>query len=383
MRELSFLLIESDEHARKAIESILRSFKGGIFTLATAEDSHTGMKIIQSSDPHIVILNVKEVEQGVKETAFMVSRFPQTAIFVTAQEKNPDWILRLIRAGANEYLTKPVAPAELIDAINKVSRLHAQMSASTRKRSTVISVYNPSGGMGTTTLAVNLAVSLAAQGKKTALIDLNLCSGDVAAFLDLSPRYNLSSIAAKRGQLDANFLKSVIVEHKSGIHVLAGTYDLGEAGKVLPELLQEIIALFRALYEYIVIDTGGAFHDCNQATFESSDQILFTTVLNLPALRNAKRYLAAMDNAGIGDDRVKLVVNRHTQRNDIKIADTEKVLNTKVYQLVPNGYSDVNASINTGVPLVTGYPKSLVAKALEELAGKFLVGKQTSVKGIH
>ena len=371
-QELSLLVIESDDRARNDIEVILKSFTGSACTLATAGDSHEGMKIIQNSDPHIVILEVKEVEQGVKETAFILSRFPRTAIFVTAAVKNPDWILRLIRAGANEYLTKPVAAAELVDAVNKVARLHAQMSASNSKRGSVISVYNPSGGMGTTTVAVNLAATLAAQGKKTALIDLNLCSGDVAAFLDLAPRYTLSSVTAKSGQLDANFLKSVIVTHSSGIQVLSSPYDVGEAGAVRPELLQEVIALFRTIYNYTIIDTCGTLDVCNLATFDASDHVLFTTVLNLPALRNAKRYLAALQGAGIGEERVKLVVNRYTPKNDIKVADMEKILDTKTYQTVPNAFVDVNASINKGVPLVVGYPKSLVAKALEDLAKRLL-----------
>lgn len=378
---ISALLIDSDQRAQDRIEDALKTFGDEVRLFPAAKDLQQGMHLIQTGSPHIVILNVQEVEQGVKETAFIISRFPRTAIFVTAADKNPDWILRLIRAGANEYLTKPVAASELVDAVKKVSRLHAQTGASNSKRGAAISVYNPCGGMGTTTIAVNLAASLALQGKKTALIDLNLCSGDVAAFLDLTPRYTLGSLAAKMGQLDASFLRSVVVAHASGVQVLNCPYDLGEAGKVLPELLQEVIALFRNMYEYTIIDTGGALYGCNMAAFDCSDLILFNTVLNLPALRNAKRYLAAMGSTGLGADPVKLVVNRHNPKNDIKIADMEKILNMKTYQTVPNCYAEVKESINNGVPLVSGYPKSQVVKVLEDLAAKLLM--ETTAVGKH
>lgn len=369
---ISLILIENNTRARNDMVNILKSCEGGVGILAVAADLQEKINCLQVGTPQIVILDVKEIDRGVKETAFIVSKFPQTTVIVTADEKNPDWILRLIRAGASEYLTKPIVTEELVDAVNKVIRLQSQSSGHTGMKGSAISVYNPCGGMGTTTIAVNLAATLAARGENVALIDLNLFSGDVAAFLDLSSRYNLANVTAKSGQVDASFLKSVIVPHASGVHVLNGPVNLGDADRVRPEQLQEVIGVLRSIFAYTVIDTGGQLFGCNMATFDCSDRILFTTLLNLPALKNAKRYLDALDNEGFGADKVKLVVNRHIPKDEIKLADAEKILNTSAFQTVPNAYADAKTSINKGVPLVSCYPRSPVTKAMDELASNLL-----------
>ncbi len=368
---LSFVIIDSDKQSRTAIEEVLKTFSN-----VRVHDSVTvfqdGLKLIQKSPPDIVILEIKDIERALEEVKYLIAKLPGTTVFITAADKNPDWILRLIRAGASEYLTKPIIAAELIDAVNKVTRFHNQRSGHISKKGTAISVYNPSGGMGTTTIAVNLAATLAAKGENVALLDLNLFSGDVAAFLDLAPRYTLANVTAKTGQIDASFLRSVMVPHSSGVHILNGPVDLGDADRILPEQLQDVIAILQTIFDYTIIDTGGPLFGCNLATFNCSDRILFTTVLNLPALKNAKRYLAAMDNEGFGADKVKLVVNRHIPKDDIRLADAEKVLNTKTFQSVPNAYADARTSINKGKPLVNCYPQSPVTKAMDELARQMM-----------
>ena len=231
--------------------------------------------------------------------------------------------------------------------------------------------------MGTTTIAVNLAAALATQGKKVALVDLNLLSADVTTFLDLTPRYTLTNIAAKLGHIDANFLRSILVPHSSGVHVLNGPADVGEADGIAPERLQEVIALLQGMFKYIVIDTGGQLPGCNLGVFAYSDHILFNTVLHQPAIRKAKRYFAAMNNEGIGEDRLKLVVNRHIARDGTKISDAEKLLDTKVYQIVPNVYAEVKTSIYRGAPLASCYPRSQVVKAMDDLAQKLMSNGQS------
>ena len=366
--QISLVLSESNAIARNDMMNMLKSCDGNVGILAATANLQECMKSLQTCNPHIFILEVKDLEQGVRETSFLASKYPQATVMATAAEKNPDWILRLIRAGAGEYLTKPIVVAELVDAVNKVARLHVQRIGQDSVKGAVISVFNPSGGMGTTTVAVNLAATLAAGGGSVALVDLNLFSGDIAAFLDLAPRYTLGNVISKIGHIDASFLKSVMVKHSSNVHVLNAPLDLGDADRIQPEQIREVIATLRTIFEYTVVDAGGQLFGSNLTTFNLSDQILFTTVLTLPALKNAKRYLTAMDREGLRPDRVKLVLNRHNPKDYIKISDAEKILNMKAYLAIPNVYAEAITSINKGIPLVTCYPRSPVAKAVEDLA---------------
>jgi pilus assembly protein CpaE len=370
---LSILLLGSDTSTRNDIVAVLKSYGIMVGKVTVAADVQEGIRIAQSGEPHIVFLEVREIEQGVRDIALLVARFPQATVIAVAAEKNPDWILRLIRAGAAEYLTKPVAAVELVAAVHKAARLQAQSQEPADNPGSVIAVYNPSGGMGTTSIAVNLAASLATAGESVALVDLNLFSGDVTTFLDLAPRYTLANVTTRWGQVDASFLKSVMVPHASGIQVLCGPTDLEEADGVQPEQLGDVIALLKKTFTYTVIDTGGRLSGCNMATFERSDLILFVTLLNLPALKNAKRYLAAMNGAGLGSDRVKLVINRHIAKDEIKVSDAEKILNTRVYLTVPNAYQDIKTAINRGVPLVVSNPRSPVTRAMEGLARQVIL----------
>ena len=368
--KLSIIILESDDIAKNGITAVLNSFNGSIGKISAVANFQEVVSSIQADEAQIVFLEVQELEQGVRETAFLVARFPHCTVIATAAERSSHWILPLIRAGAGEYLTKPISEAELTAAIHKVIRLHRGRNGSVSAKGSVLSVYNPSGGMGTTTIAVNLAASLAALGENVVLVDLNLWSGDVTTFLDLAPRYTLSTITARAGEVDATFLRSVMVTHSSGVQVLCGPPDLREADRIQPDQLREVVALLRSIFTYTIIDTGGQLFGCNLATFDSSDLILFVTQLNLPALNNAKRYLAAMGNEGLGSDKVRLILNRYNSKDAIKVSDGERVLTAKAYLTVPNGDQEVTAAINEGAPLVTRAPRSPVATALKELAGR-------------
>ncbi|CAG1012847.1 Septum site-determining protein MinD [Anaerolineales bacterium] len=365
---ISLIIIDSDRYSRNAIEDHLKLFGNKVALLGSVGDLQDGLRLIVDSNPTIVILEVKELEKGVDTIRSILSRFPRTSIFVTAAEKNPDWILKLLRAGAVEYLVKPVEKIELLEALQKAGRLWESRQSEDAPSGKIITVYNPIGGMGTTTVAVNVAAALAAKNEKVALVDLNLFSGDVATCLDVTPRYTLSSVTSNIARLDASFLMSVMTRHSSGVYVLTEPLEVEDTAGITPEQVNRVLGFLKGVFSYIVIDTGGPLFGCNLATFKNSDHILFTTVLSLPALKNAKRYLAAMDKQGLTRDKITVVVNRYLPKADIRVEDASKVLDWKVFITVPNEYADVVSSINRGVPIVKLSPRSTVSMAIVRLA---------------
>jgi pilus assembly protein CpaE len=199
-------------------------------------------------------------------------------------------------------------------------------------------------------------------------VDLNLFSGDVASFLNMNPTYTLSSITSNVSRLDASFLMSVMTKHSSGIYVLTEPVEVDETANITTEQINRVLAMLRTVFTYIIIDTGGSLMGCNSTTFESSDYILFNTVLSLPSLKNAKRYLTAMEKRGLRKEKIKLIVNRYLPRADIRVQDAEKVLDYKVFVTIPNDYNEVIASINKGLPVVNISPRSPVSISIAQLA---------------
>ncbi len=364
---LSIAIINSNDASRKALEAILKQFGESVKVVGSVADFVEGIRLIQTANPMVVILEVYDAATGTEEIKHILSKFPRTSVFVTSAEKSSDMILSTMRAGAVEYLLEPVEATDLAEGLQKVGRLWLTKPAESSQSGRIISVYNPIGGMGTTTVAVNLAATIAANGGKVALVDLNLYSGDVSSFLDVNPAYTLSSVTSNVARLDASFLMSVMTKHASGVYVLTEPLEVDEALDITPEQIVRVLALLKGVFSHIVIDTGGSIAGCNQTVFESSDYILFNTVLSLPSLKNAKRYLTALEKKGLRKDKVKLVVNRYLSRADIQIADAEKVLDHKVFITIPNEYNDVIASINKGTPIVGMVPRSPVSKAIVRL----------------
>jgi len=369
---LTIVIIDPDKEARKLIESIISPYGDKIIINGSVDTIQDGLRVIQATHPIVTVLAVNDLNQGISDIQSISSVAPQNTVFVTTAEKNPDWILKLIRAGAQEYLLKPIEPQELLEGLQKAGRLHIDRNPKKPVASgKVISVYNPIGGMGTTTIAVNLAASLAQKSDKVALVDLNFFSGDAAIFLDLNPKYTLTSLTANVSRLDDNFLMSVMARHASGVYLLSDPLDVDEAVGITPEQIERILLFLKGIFEFVIIDTSGPLHGINQATFEASHKIIYNTILSLPALKNAHRYMTSMHKHGVESHKLMILINRYLSRSDIKIADAEKILGQKVFMTIPNEYSDVNDSINQGKPLVNLYPRSPVSKAIMNIAATF------------
>lgn len=371
---LSIVIIDQDRESRSLIDSHIRPYADKIRVLGSVGDFQEGLRFIQTTTPIVVILAVNDLEHGILDIKSIANISPRTSVFVTTSEKNPDWILKLMRAGAQEYLLKPIESNEFLEALQKAGRLHIERTAHLEPavEGKVISVYNPNGGMGTTTIAVNLAAALANKSDKVALVDLNFFSGDTSTFLDINPKYTLSSLTSNVSRLDASFLMSVMSRHSSGIYLLSEPLNVDETVDITPEQIRRVMAYLRHIFSYIIVDTGGQLHGTNQLTFEGSNFVIFNTILTLPTLKNATRYLDAMEKHGIDKAKIKLVVNRYLARSDIKVEDAEKVLNHKAFLTIPNEYADVINSINKGEPLVTLYPRSPVSRAIISMAETFL-----------
>lgn len=365
---VTVVVIDSDDQSRKTIEAVLRQRSDAVKLLGTAFGLSDGLALIRKTSPMVAIIEVKDIEAGVRNIRDILSEFPHVSIFATASDKTSEAILKVMRAGATEYLLRPVAPADLEDALRKIGRLWISEPAGKAVEGNVLTLYNPMGGVGVTTIAVNLAASLVSDNIKVVLVDLNRYSGDISSFLDINPLYNLSTVTSNIAKLDASFISSILTKHSSGVLVLAEPKEVYEAISITPEEIRRVLAFLKTMFSYVIVDTGGHIDEHNLSAFEASDKIFFTFVPSLPSLKNTKRYLSTIDKIGFPVGKIKLIVNRHRPKDEISVEDIEKVLNHHVFMSIPNDYESVINSINKGMPLVKLSPHSQVSKGISKLA---------------
>lgn len=366
---ISMLIIDSDKVSRESIANIVRPFADTIRIEGSVDDFGEGLKIIQKTSPNIVILEVDNLERGIEEIQYLHANYPQLTVIVTSYEKNPEWILKLMRAGAVEYLLRPVTQDELIQSLTKVGRFwFAAPEEKQQQAGKIIAVYYPTGGVGVTTVSVNIAAELASPRTKVALVDLNLFAGDISTFLDVNPSYTLSSVTNNIARLDATFLMGVMTRHSSGPYVLTEPTEVDEAINITPEQVNRLLQFLKGVFDYVVVDCGGQLSGCTMAIMENANLIMFTTVLSLPTIKTSKRYLTAMERKGIRKDRLKLLINRYIPKADIQLKDAERVLGYPVFLAIPNEYENIIASINKGMPAVKLIPRASVSRAFANLA---------------
>jgi pilus assembly protein CpaE len=375
------VIIDSDADSAKAIQKHLKNLgNGNVSVEGVATNFESGYEMIHRKRPVAVIMELQDdLKTSIERIGTVLKRFPQLSILATSSDKSSDTILQVMRAGAAEYILRPVSEMDLASALQKVGRLWITKPSPEEEVGKVYTVFSPKGGMGVTTIAINLAVNLYNLKKKpTVVVDLDLAAGDVSTFLNLTPSYTISDVTVNISRLDKSFLQGVIAKHESGIYVLAEPQKVEDSISISASDLRRVLGLIKTMFDYIIIDTEAALDDRTMTALEISDMVLLPFVLSLPSIKHTKRYLSYFEEAGFGRERLKLVVNRQIKKGDIKAEDAEKFLRYPIFWSIPNDYEAVVSCINKGVPVSVGAPRSHVSDSIKGLAEAVVSAK---VKG--
>ena len=298
----------------------------------------------------------------------LVGAFPEAAVFATGPSVSADFVIQVIRAGAVEFLRRPVQRDDLSAALEKLLR-RSRPSQAPARSGRITSVFSTKGGLGVTTLATNVAVCLAERSPGgTVLIDLDTRQSDVATFLNLRPTYSVLDALENLERLDESFLHGLLVKHPSGLLVLPGPTRI-ERTQFSAEQVQAVLEIIRSHFDHVVLDLRHDFDPGTIAALEASSTILYLTSLTVSALRSGSAGLAALRHLGLNLQRVKVVVMRDGTGEDVTLKHAQEALGLPVYWRTPSDYPTVVSSINSGQPVVTAAPRSKIAKNLRELAG--------------
>jgi pilus assembly protein CpaE len=369
MSRISCLIIETDQEAIRQID-ILSKRIGAIEVRWKTHSVQTGIDIIRKHLPEMVIVGLGPTpEPAIESISAMAKDFPFLYLVALSDRTDSDLILRTIRAGAHDYLCKPVKEIDLRAAAEKASKLKATRKESVGHGGKILSVFSNKGGNGTTTIAVNLADALVRlTGKKVAVVDLVLSHGDVTMFFNVSSSYSILDLAKNAERADYDFLHTLLVRHASGVYVLADPPTIEDGEQISAAQVRDVLSTLRSMFDYIIIDTPHQFDERTLTALEMSDIVLLVSLLNLPSLKNTQKCLELFGRIGLRDERVRLLLSRYLPNDEIPKESIEGIMNAPVFFSVPNDYPTVISSINRGKLLSEIAPEKEVTKSFDRMA---------------
>jgi pilus assembly protein CpaE len=292
-----------------------------------------------------------------------------------------DYLRRSMLAGAREFLVKPFSSDELTTSIRQVNTREKQKRSrmliaapvvgadAAHKDGKVVTLFAPKGGVGRTTLAVNLAVALAGEQRQTVtLVDGSFQFGDVGVLLNLNPKNkSIIDVVADPGATDEELVDTTLIHHSTGIKVLLAPPSPEMAELVTVDQIRRMMHRLRATNDFTVIDLWPHFNDVTLALLDMSDVILTILTLEISNIKNIRLFLEVAEQLGYGD-KLKLVLNRADSAFGIRVADVESSVGRKIdHQVVSDGRTVVYA-LNRGVPFVWSNSQAPVSEDILKIS---------------
>ncbi|MEU6522628.1 AAA family ATPase [Streptomyces sp. NPDC046924] len=316
-------------------------------------------------------------------------RFPAVGVILVTSDASPGLFQAAMDHGARGLVALPLSYEELASRVHAV----AQWSSGVRRHlssggdvftgvgGTVVTVSGAKGGVGTTLTAIQLALAAQASGRSTALVDMDLQTGDVASFLDVQFRRSVVDLATI-SDISPRVLADAVFRHDTGLTLLLAPGE-GERGEdVTDRAARHIVGALRSRYEVVVIDTGAQLGGAGAAAVETADTALLVTTPDVVAVRGAKRTVRMWDRLQIRKaEETTVVVNRHTRSTEIQPPLIQKITGTAVAAtVIPAHFKELQGVVDAG-RLHELESRSTVKQALWSLAGE--LGLVKPAEGAH
>jgi len=299
---------------------------------------------------------------------------PAAGVVLVRAELDVTTLTEALRAGVREVVQygDQAALAEACSRSLEVSRGFlagsAQEPAAVAGRDgRIVTVFAAKGGCGKTTLAINLAVALARDGCRVCLVDLDLAFGDVAISVQANPARTIIDAVRMAGHVDTTGAASLLTRYRSGLDLLLAPVTPGDAEKIPPQLVKELLTVLRGMYDHVVVDTPAQFSEHVLLAMDASAHHVLLTTPDVPALKNLRVTLDTFDMLSYPADIRSIVLNRSDAKVGLTAEDVARVVRSPIAVQVPSS-REVPVSINKGTPIVLDNPGHPVSQAIMRFA---------------
>src|SRR5688572_5997406 len=371
-RNLTFILLSKDPTDSKEITRALSNHPG-VSLLMMTDDPQQAFTETARLRPTALIINFAQIgDPGLKLVQSVTAECPKSAVICASRDASPDLILRSLRVGARDFIRLPIVDDDLATVFERTTQFSVETADSEHKRGRAIAVFSSKGGCGCSLIATNLAML---QNSPTALVDLNLQSGDLELLLGVKPKFSLADVVENRDRLDDALLTSYLTPRSKNVSLLAAPLKAESAEDIEPRHIYEVMELLRRRFDTVIIDTPHSFDAVTISALDHADQILLVLTLEIHAIRSTRRALEIFDRLGYPRKKIRLVVNRWSKNIELDQKQVEDFLGERVVGFVQSDYRAAVNSINLGQPLVESAPTSKVTADLRNICAKLFDGK--------
>ncbi len=334
--------------------------------------------LVSQTKPDIALISLDSDQSKALALIAQVSQLiPSCHVLVLSKSTEGSLILQAMRNGAREFFNAPLRLDDFMAALDRLQLTGGSRKGGKSSGSKVVTIVGASGGVGCTSLAINLAcIEARNKDNSVGIIDLDMGLGDADVWLDIIPDYTIQDVADNITRLDYSLLKRSLTQHSSGAFLLPRPIQMDDHPPISPDQLQRVISLLKATFTHLIIDVSKSFCPLDIAAMQISDIVLLVTQLDLPCLRNVVRITQFLEERDLAS-KVKVLVNRiGLEDSQISLNKALDTIGREVYWQIPNDYAAMIESRNNGVPLIEQAPKSKATKAIELLAQQIDTGEQ-------
>ena len=346
-------------------------------------------KLAKDLKPDIILMDINMPGiDGLGATQQISDSVPQSQVIIMSVQSDSDYLRRAMMAGARDFLTKPFSGDMLLRAVKRVYDKRPLISATpvsgasgtvavagvadSSKNGNIISVYSPKGGVGCSTIAINLAVGLAKRNQSTLLVDGSFQFGDVSVMLNMKAVTSITDLIDRGNEVEPDLIRSVVQTHRSGLNILLAPPRPEDAERITETQVEQLFTMLRSMYDFVIVDTSSWLNGVVLTMLDASQRIVLLTEQSLPSLKNASRFFDLSESLEYQPQKVWLVVNRASAKQGISIKDIANALKRPVVTAIPIDDVTARTAADQGTAIIEGAGKQPIGTALYSLVDQVI-----------